>query len=78
MHGMAIIERLSKAEAIKQQSRQLRGNLALDLVDAPAPFNNDAYSRLKFHGVYQGYDCDSATERRQRGDCGNSWCRSDP
>jgi hypothetical protein len=68
MHGMAIIERLSKAEAIKQQSRQLRGNLALDLVDTPAPFDNDAYSRLKFHGVYQGYDRDSATERKQRGD----------
>jgi sulfite reductase (ferredoxin) len=53
---MAIIERLSKAEAIKQQSRQLRGNLALDLADATAPFGNDAYSLLKFHGVYQGYD----------------------
>ena len=65
---MAIIERLSKAEAIKQQSRQLRGNLARDLADATAPFDNDAYSLLKFHGIYQGYDRDSATERKQRGD----------
>ena len=48
---MAIIERLSKAEAIKQQSRQLRGNLARDLADSTAPFDNDAYSLLKFHGI---------------------------
>ena len=26
------------------------------------------YSLLKFHGTYQGYDRDSATERKQRGD----------
>ena len=65
---MAIIERLSKAEAIKQQSRQLRGHLARDLADATAPFDNDGYSLLKFHGIYQGYDRDSATERKQRGD----------
>jgi len=65
---MADIERLSKAEAIKQQSRQLRGNLAHDLDDTTAPFDNDGYSLLKFHGVYQGYDRDSATERKQRGD----------
>ena len=65
---MADIERLSKAEAIKRQSRQLRGNLAHDLDDTTAPFDNDGYSLLKFHGVYQGYDRDSATERKQRGD----------
>jgi len=65
---MADIERLSKAEAIKQQSRQLRGNLARDLADTTAPFDNCGYSLLKFHGIYQGYDRDSATERKQRGD----------
>jgi len=59
---------LSKAEAVKQQSRQLRGNLARDLADTAAPFDNAGYSLLKFHGVYQGYDRDSATERKQRGD----------
>jgi sulfite reductase (ferredoxin) len=57
---------LSKAEAIKQERRQLRGNLALDLADATAPFETDAYSLLKFHGVYQGYDRDRATERKQQ------------
>jgi sulfite reductase (ferredoxin) len=65
---MADIERLSKAEAVKQQSRQLRGNLAADLADTATPFDNAGYSLLKFHGVYQGYDRDSATERKQRGD----------
>jgi sulfite reductase (ferredoxin) len=66
--GVADIERLSKTEAIKQQSRQLRGNLAHDLADIAAPFDNAGYSLLKFHGIYQGYDRDSATERKQRGD----------
>jgi sulfite reductase (ferredoxin) len=65
---MAAIERLSKAEAIKQQSRQLRGTIAHDLADVTVPFDNTGYSLLKFHGVYQGYDRDSATERKQRGD----------
>ena len=32
------IETLSKAEALKQQSRQLRGNLARDLSDTATPF----------------------------------------
>ena len=63
---MAAIENVSKAEAIKQQSRQLRGNPARDLADTPALFDNTGYSLLKFHGIYQGYDRDSATERKQR------------
>src|SRR6202007_62165 len=66
--GMARIDTISKAEAIKQQSRQLRGNLACDLTDTASPFDNAGYSLLKFHGVYQGYDRDSATERKQRGE----------
>ncbi len=66
--GLARIDSISKAEAIKQQSRQLRGNLARDLADTAAPFDNAGYSLLKFHGIYQGYDRDSATERKQRGD----------
>src|SRR5919202_1753190 len=65
---MARIETLSKAEAVKQQSRQLRGHLARDLADTAHPFDNAGYSLLKFHGIYQGYDRDSATERKQRGD----------
>src|SRR5215813_1515867 len=65
---MAAIENLSKPEAIKQQSRQLRGHIARDLADIAAPFDKEGYALLKFHGVYQGYDRDSATERKQRGD----------
>jgi sulfite reductase (ferredoxin) len=65
---VARIDNVSKAEAIKQQSRQLRGNLARDLADTATPFDNAGYSLLKFHGIYQGYDRDSATELKQRGD----------
>ena len=65
---MVQIKSVSKAEAVKQQSRQLRGHLARDLSDTASPFDNEGYSLLKFHGVYQGYDRDSATERKQRGD----------
>jgi sulfite reductase (ferredoxin) len=64
---MDAIDNISKAEAVKQQSRQLRGNLARDLADTEVPFDNTGYSLLKFHGTYQGYDRDSATERKQRG-----------
>jgi sulfite reductase (ferredoxin) len=64
---MSTIDNISKAEAVKQQSRQLRGTLARDLADTEAPFDNTGYSLLKFHGTYQGYDRDSATERKQRG-----------
>lgn len=65
---MAQIDSISKAEAVKLQSRQLRGHLARDLAHTNVPFDKEGYSLLKFHGVYQGYDRDSATERKQRGD----------
>ncbi|MFL5266513.1 MAG: NADPH-dependent assimilatory sulfite reductase hemoprotein subunit [Stellaceae bacterium] len=65
---MVQIQPVSKAETVKQQSRQLRGHLARDLSDTAKPFDNEGYSLLKFHGIYQGYDRDSATERKQRGD----------
>jgi sulfite reductase (ferredoxin) len=65
---MAQVDTLSKPEAIKQQSRQLRGHIARDLADTSTPFDKEGYSLLKFHGIYQGYDRDSATERKQRGD----------
>src|SRR6266446_2627910 len=65
---MVQIDAISKPEAIKQQSRQLRGHIARDLADTATPFDKEGYALLKFHGVYQGYDRDSATERKQRGD----------
>src|SRR6201997_1467566 len=65
---MVQINTVSKAEAVKQQSRDLRGHIARDLADTSASFDNEGYSLLKFHGIYQGYDRDSATERKQRGE----------
>src|SRR5262249_57444981 len=65
---MSSIEDLSKPEAVKQQSRQLRGHIARDLADMTVPFDKEGYSLLKFHGVYQGYDRDSATSLKQRGE----------
>ena len=65
---MAQIDAISKPEAIKQHSRQLRGHIARDLADTATPFDKEGYALLKFHGVYQGYDRDSATERKQRGE----------
>src|SRR5712691_5792549 len=65
---MVQINSVSKPEAVKQQSRQLRGHIARDLSDTTTPFDKIGYSLLKFHGIYQGYDRDSATERKQRGE----------
>jgi sulfite reductase (ferredoxin) len=65
---MVQVDSVSKPEAIKQQSRQLRGHISRDLRDTGTPFDKEGYSLLKFHGIYQGYDRDSATERKQRGD----------
>src|SRR6202045_146840 len=65
---MVQIDTISKPEAIKQQSRQLRGHIARDLADTITPFDKEGYALLKFHGIYQGYDRDSATERKQRGE----------
>ena len=61
------VDKISKAEATKQQSRQLRGHLARDLADTATPFDGEGYSLLKFHGIYQGYDRDTATELKQAG-----------
>jgi len=63
-----LIEKISKAEAVKQQSRHLRGHIARDLADTATPFDGEGYSLLKFHGIYQGYDRDSATELKQAGE----------
>ena len=57
----------SKVERIKARSRGLRGVLAAAAADGAAAFDGESVALLKFHGVYQGYDRDSATERKQRG-----------
>src|SRR5437667_45443 len=64
---MVQINSVSKPEAVKQQSRQLRGHIARDLADTTVPFDKEGYSLLKFHGIYQGYDRDSASAFRAGG-----------
>jgi sulfite reductase (ferredoxin) len=64
---MTIAGRISKVEVLKDESRGLRGHLAEGLADGKAAFDEDGYNLLKFHGIYQGYDRDSATERKQSG-----------
>lgn len=57
----------AKQEQIKEESQHLRGNLAAELADDNEFVSNASYELLKFHGSYQGYDRDSATERKQQG-----------
>src|SRR6266851_4113448 len=64
---MAIGGQVSKVELLKEDSRALRGGLAEGLADGKPAFDEDGYNLLKFHGIYQGYDRDSATERKQSG-----------
>ena len=51
--------RLSPAEAVKEQSRLLRGSIALELVEAADHFNEANKNLLKFHGTYQQEDRDA-------------------
>src|SRR3954470_3804351 len=57
----------SEVEELKRGSAGLRGSLAAGLLDGKSSFDEDGYNLLKFHGIYQGYDRDSATERKQSG-----------
>jgi len=61
--------KLSKQESIKRESHYLKGNIAEEMADLSTPEVSDAtYELLKFHGSYFGYDRDTATERKQRGE----------
>lgn len=58
----------SKQESIKEESRFLRGNITEELTDTSTEFvSNESYELLKFHGSYQGYNRDTATERKKAG-----------
>jgi sulfite reductase (ferredoxin) len=59
--------KLSAVEGIKAQSRQLRGRLLEGIADPSATFFDGDEQLIKFHGLYQGYGRDSATERKQAG-----------
>jgi sulfite reductase (ferredoxin) len=58
--------KLSQVEGVKLESRLLRSTLAETLASDAIKFTEDEYNLLKFHGTYQGYDRDSATERKQQ------------
>ena len=60
--------KLSKVEGFKAESRRLRGGIAEGLRAPSATFEESDHQLLKFHGIYQGYDRDSATELKQAGE----------
>jgi len=58
----------SGAEKVKAESRGLRGDIARELADDAAVQVTEAtYALLKFHGAYEQFDRDTATERKQQG-----------
>jgi sulfite reductase beta subunit-like hemoprotein len=60
----------SGAEGIKTASQGLRGTIAEELSapDARGGLSEASYALLKFHGTYEQFDRDTATERKQRGE----------
>ncbi len=61
-------DKLSAVEGLKGESRRLRGRLAAELAEGGIQVSEDAYNLLKFHGSYEQFDRDTATERKQRGE----------
>ena len=57
----------SPVEVIKEESRQLRGTLALELVQDADHFNEQNKNLLKFHGTYQQEDRDARKQRSKDG-----------
>ncbi|HWK46515.1 MAG TPA: NADPH-dependent assimilatory sulfite reductase hemoprotein subunit [Stellaceae bacterium] len=58
----------TKVEAVKAASRHLRGSIAAGLAEGGDRFGGGDPQLLKFHGIYEGYDRDSATALKQRGE----------
>ncbi len=59
--------KLSAVELLKTESHRLRGTLAEELAAGGTQVSEDAYQLLKFHGSYEQFDRDTATERKQAG-----------
>ncbi len=56
----------SKQEGMKDNSKYLKGDILQELLDDSVIAVSDySYELLKFHGTYQGYDRDTATERKK-------------
>jgi sulfite reductase (ferredoxin) len=61
------LTKLSAVETLKSDSRHLRGRLAEELAEGGIQVSEDAYQLLKFHGSYEQFDRDTATDRKQNG-----------
>jgi sulfite reductase (ferredoxin) len=59
--------KLSAVETLKSESQGLRGTLAAELAEGGIQVSEDAYQLLKFHGSYEQFDRDTATDRKQHG-----------
>src|SRR5258708_10317607 len=59
--------RQSKVEMMKRASRRLRGSIADGLGGAASHFEEADHQLLKFHGIYEGFDRDTATALKQSG-----------
>ncbi|HVC30520.1 MAG TPA: NADPH-dependent assimilatory sulfite reductase hemoprotein subunit [Steroidobacteraceae bacterium] len=57
----------SKAESLKEESRNLRGGIAAELQEPSPKFSNPSAGLLKFHGMYQQEDRDARRIARQEG-----------
>jgi sulfite reductase (ferredoxin) len=57
----------SGAEGIKENSRQLRGTIALELLKDTDRFSDQDKNLLKFHGTYQQEDRDARKNRKKEG-----------
>ncbi|MFN5351249.1 MAG: NADPH-dependent assimilatory sulfite reductase hemoprotein subunit [Alphaproteobacteria bacterium] len=61
------VKKLSNQEAIKENSQYLYGNILKELQDRGIiEVSDESYELLKFHGTYQGYNRDTATERKKQ------------
>jgi sulfite reductase beta subunit-like hemoprotein len=67
---MAAAGKPTGVETTKQESRGLRGAIATELgaAEAHGGVSEATYNLLKFHGTYEQFDRDTATERKQRGE----------
>ena len=58
---------LSKVEQVKNDSDYLAGKIASQLKNSDSYFEENEVQLLKFHGTYQQYNRDTATELKQKG-----------
>ena len=58
---------LSKVEQIKTESDYLAGRIGSQLQNSNSYFEENEIQLLKFHGTYQQYNRDTATELKKKG-----------